>query len=171
MPSLDFVVAGGEFDGPLRQAIHSLKYRGQRAGAPALASLLVPMLAVTLAPDHLLVPVPLHPRRQRSRGYNQSALLARALAARRREAVSEHAMRRVKLTIPQVDLRAEERAHNMEGAFAADPAHCARRTVVLIDDVCTTGATLRAAAQAARDAGAGRVYAAVLAAAQPGRDR
>jgi ComF family protein len=165
------VIAAGEFDGPLRQAIHSLKYRGQRAGAPALAALLAPPLAAALGSDHLLVPVPLHPRRQRSRGYNQSTLLAHALATGGRAAMADGAMRRIRMTARQVDLRAEERARNMDGAFAADPAHCARRTIALIDDVCTTGATLRAAAQAALNAGADRVYAAVLAAAQPGRDR
>lgn len=165
-PALSFVVAAGEFDGPLRQAIRALKYQGQRAGAPALAGLLAPHLAGILEPDHLLVPVPLHPRRLRQRGYNQSALLARALTSDRAAPPDERALRRIRQTTPQVELRGEQRARNMAGAFTGDSSRCGGRTIVLVDDVCTTGATLRAAAGAATAAGARRVYAAVLAATQ-----
>lgn len=169
-PSPAFVLAAGEFDGPLRKAIHRFKYQGMRAGAPALGALLAARALPMLPAGALLAPVALHPRRERERGYNQSALLARELARVGGLDLEERALRRIRRTRPQVELTAAERARNMSGAFAAEPV-CAGRMVVLIDDVCTTGATLRAAARAARDAGASRVYAAVLAAAAAGDRR
>jgi ComF family protein len=157
------VVAAAEYAGPLREAIHRFKYQGQTAGAPALAALLEPRLRLVLTPGALLAPVALHARRERERGYNQAALLAGELARALGAELDAHALRRIRATRPQYTLTARERAGNLQGAFQAGPA-CAGRTIVLIDDICTTGATLRAAAGAARDAGAAQVYAAVLAA-------
>src|SRR6185437_2397709 len=78
--ALDFVIAGGAFEGPLRTAVHALKYHGQRAGAPALAALLAPRVREIMQGEDRIVPIPLHRRRLAARGYNQSALIARALA-------------------------------------------------------------------------------------------
>jgi len=156
------VIAAGVFAGPLREAVHRLKYSGQTAGAPALAELLRPRLTLGVG-DWLLVPVALHPARLRERGYNQSAVLARALASDRPEHLAEGALRRVRRTDAQARLSQSERARNVDGAFRADSRICAGREILLIDDVCTTGATLRAAAEALRDAGATTVSAAVLA--------
>jgi ComF family protein len=170
-PAPAFVIAGGTFEGPLRSAVHSLKYQGQRAGAPALAALLAPRVREILKPDDRIVPIPLHRRREAARGYNQSALIARALA---QHLGADHAlepMMRVRDTPAQVGLNREERRRNVRDAFSADPALCRGRSVMLVDDVCTTGATLSAAAEAALSAGAQRVYAVVLARALPGRDR
>jgi ComF family protein len=165
------VIAGGTFEGPLRAAVHALKYQGQRAGAPALAALVAPRVREVFRPDDRIVPIPLHRRRESARGYNQSALVARALA---RHLDAERALEpviRVRDTPPQVGLDREARRRNVKDAFAADPILCRGRSVMLVDDVCTTGATLGAAAEAALKAGARRVYAVVLGRALPGRDR
>jgi predicted amidophosphoribosyltransferase len=81
----------------------------------------------------------------------------------------ERALKRIKLTTPQVGLTAAKRVMNLSGAFEADPDACAGRDLLLIDDVCTTGATLQAAARALRHAGARNVHAAVLAIAVSGQ--
>ena len=171
-PAPAFVVTAGTYGGALRRAVLSFKYKGQRAGAPALAALMAPQLGNIIKPDHLIVPMALHPRRQRERGYNQSVLLARALARHYDMETGERALRRTRYTERQVSLtNRAARRRNVQGAFAADPAICAGRTVMLVDDVCTTGATLSAAARALQAAGARQVYAAVLARATPGQDR
>lgn len=167
-PALLYVRAAGEYTGPLRHAIHRFKYGGQRAAARDLAALLASGVHELAGSDAVVVPVPLHPQREHQRGYNQSALLARAVAGALPIMVDEHAICRVKATPAQVGLRAADRAHNLRGAFVAITPACAGKDIVLIDDVCTTGATLRAAAQALRAAGARRVRAAVLALAVPG---
>ncbi|MDB5074309.1 MAG: putative phosphoribosyltransferase [Chloroflexi bacterium] len=169
-PSLRYVAAVGEYTGPLRHAIHRFKYAGQRAAYRDLAALLYPIVSTLIAGDKLIMPVPLHPKRHRQRGYNQSLLLARVVAEDHRDMFHEHALKRVKRTTPQVGLSASERQRNLDGAFQADPAVCIGRDVVLIDDVCTTGATLRSAAHALHSAGARNVYGAVLAMALPGND-
>jgi ComF family protein len=106
--------------------------------------------------------VPLHCERLAERGYNQAELLARALSQRIHVAVRTDLIRRARHTRAQVGLNAQERAANVQDAFLADPA-CAGMTLLLIDDVYTTGATLTACAIAARDAGAHRVCGLTLA--------
>ena len=168
--ALIYVRAGGTYDNPLRLAIHRYKYGGRKAAAADLAAVLDRAIGPLAALNPILVPIPLHPRRQRQRGYNQAALLARAVGAGHGLVVAESALRRVRATAPQVGMNAEQRARNIQGAFSADPGACTIKNVVLVDDVCTTGATLRAAADAMRNAGARHVYAAVLALATPDRD-
>lgn len=162
-PCLRYVIAAGEFSGTLRDAIHRFKYGGQSAGAGALADLLIPHLSGILTGNQCIVPMPLHPRRERQRGYNQAALLGYAIARAYDCEIADHALRRTRQTVSQVNLPLAARARNMDGAFAGDPARCHGRHLLLVDDVCTTGATLRAAAGAAYQAGAQTVSAAVLA--------
>jgi ComF family protein len=113
----------------------------------------------------VLVPVSMHPRRQRERGYNQSALLARELSKLWTIALEVDALRRVRDTPQQALLSAEERRHNVKDAFVVKQAGVFMgKTILLIDDVVTTGSTINACAEALKSAGASRVC--VLAAAR-----
>jgi ComF family protein len=146
----------GPFEGSLRTLIHELKYRGRRRVAARLAELIVtlPDAAPVLARGAVLVPVPLHPRRQRERGFNQAELLAREIG-RRTGLQSLRALARRRQTPPQTGLSAARRRANVAGAFAVtNRAAVGGRAVVIVDDVYTTGATLLACARALRGAGA-----------------
>jgi ComF family protein len=117
----------------------------------------------------VVVPVPLHAMRLADRGFNQSALLARRLARHVRAPLQALAVARVRDTPRQVGLDRVERLANVAGAFVvAKPAAVKGRDVILVDDVCTTGATLRAVSRALRDAGAASVAGAVVARAASG---
>ena len=154
--------------------MHRLKYRGRPAGARVLADLLLPLAAGMAGagaragappgggPPLLVLPVPLFPARERERGYNQAALLARPLAARLGLACRTDLLRRRRETAPQVGLSREQRRQNVRGAFVAGP-EVAGRTVLLVDDVTTTGSTLGSAAGACLAAGASGVRAVTLA--------
>jgi len=117
-----------------------------------------------------LVPVPLHPERLRRRGYNQSALLAERVAMLTGIPVCSQ-LRRIRPTLPQVGLGAEDRARNVEGAFVADQAGLVGLRLILIDDVLTTGSTLTACAGALLAAGAASVGALTLGRGMPERER
>jgi ComF family protein len=159
------------YEGVVRQAIRQLKYHQQRRLAEPLGDLLADVCA-TLAPQiDLIVPVPLHPSRQRQRGYNQAELLARQCAARLGLPVRPNVLHRIRATPPQVGLGAAARVANVAGAFAASaaaPAALAGRRLLLVDDVCTSGATLTSAADALLAAGAVSVWG--LAVARPALD-
>jgi ComF family protein len=147
----------------LQEAIHQLKYANLSAVARPLGETLADFWQGNPLPADLLVPVPLHPRRERERGYNQASLLAKALGEAIGLPVLEHAMVRVRETRPQVGLNSEERRENVRGAFHCESTHLAGRHVALIDDVCTTGATLEACSLALRQAGAASIWALTLA--------
>ncbi len=113
---------------------------------------------VLLDGSDVLVPVPLHPRRLRERGYNQAALLARELGRRTGRPHGERVLVRRKDTAPQAGLSAAARRRNVAGAFAVrQKGFIAGRVVTLVDDVLTTGATAYACARALREAGAREV--------------
>lgn len=150
----------GPYEGSLRALVHELKYRGRRRVAERLAELLLarPDAARLLTPGAVLLPVPLHPRRLRERGFNQAELLARALARRTGLETRPCALVRRKDTRSQTGLSATARRRNVTGAFAVRRrAQVDGCCVVLVDDVATTGATVRACAAALRAAGAAEV--------------
>ncbi len=161
------------FMGPVRDAIHRLKYKGERASAGPLAGLMasylesrspfVSLLSPSPMAVDVLVPTPLHPLRLRSRGYNQSALLAREIGKRLNLPVREDLLVRVTNARPQVDTQsAEERRNNVADNFRCQ-ADATGLSALLIDDVATTGSTLSECALALRQAGASRVHALTLA--------
>ncbi len=153
------VAAVARYRGGARELVRALKFRDERRLAPAMGALMAerwPASGMKAQVD-LVVPVPLHPGRLRFRGFNQSALLAEAIAERLGLELCAGSLKRVKATRPQAFLRRAERLRTMEGAFAAGDA-LRGRTVLLVDDVLTTGSTMSAAAKACRDAGAKKVY-------------
>jgi ComF family protein len=171
--SLRLTRAAGLHTAPLREAIHAFKYEAQTALAPLLARYLVAVYAEppwsTLATGSALpqaitavVPVPLHKERLAERGYNQSELLAAHFCRVVGLPLQPAWLARVRETRQQVGLAPGERQSNVAGAFAAS-GDVAGQSLLLIDDVYTTGATLRACAQAARAAGAHAVYGLTLA--------
>ena len=162
-PGFDGLRAPYLMEGHLREAIHALKYRGIRAAAPQLAELLADFVKSHSIPGDELVPVSLHPRRLRERGYNQSELLARELSKRTGLPVTAGALIRARDSGPQVQtISRERRRENVSGSFQCQGDMTGRR-VILVDDVATTGSTLSACASALKAAGAASVWALVLA--------
>jgi ComF family protein len=157
------VRAFGRYDGRLREAIHALKYGKHLALADPLGTALAHVVSgdPVLRTADVLVPVPLHPGRWSERGFNQAEELGR-VAARRTGIPFRRLVVRMRPTVPQTELDEEERRRNVRGAFAVSGTAAGLR-VLLVDDVVTTGSTLRECARALRRAGARDVYAAVVA--------
>ncbi|HVF85840.1 MAG TPA: ComF family protein [Abditibacteriaceae bacterium] len=157
------------FEGAIRRAVHHFKYEGKTALSAPLAALMNSFLRqsstrfVDIEALTHIVAVPLHGRRKRGRGYNQSELLARQLG--RLTGVSfDSILVRTRPTTPQVELSIRERAINVQGAFRLKPnANIEGATILLIDDVYTTGATLRECARVLQNGGATHVYGLTLA--------
>jgi ComF family protein len=164
-PKLRGIVAVGSYAGPLRQAIHHLKYQGRTSLAQDLSALLSDFLLEADIPQcAAVVPVPLHSKREAARGFNQSTLLAHAVGANLYIPVSKDELTRTIDTPPQVGLSRAQRLRNVAGAFATNPGAFSSGGVLLIDDVATTGATLvTCAKQLTQEGGAPWVWGAVLA--------
>jgi ComF family protein len=141
---------------PTAAAVQALKYRGRRRIVDALGALLAERYPFDASA--VLVPVPLHPKRLRARGFNQAVLLAHALGRRRGLVVAPRLLVRRRSTDAQTGLGAAERRANLHDAFAVRASfRVPDRPLVLIDDVLTTGATADACARALRAAGAASV--------------
>lgn len=146
------------YDGVARKAIHGLKYRHRRTLARPLATLLAVELRRRPLQLHLLTPVPLHPRRLAERGYNQSELLARELGEQLGIPVA-NCLERRKETLAQAGLKATARWTNVQGAFGCvDGLALHGQRVGVVDDVCTTGATMEECARALGEAGCSIVW-------------
>jgi ComF family protein len=166
---IDLASAIGDYDGPLRDVIHALKYGRRPSIAIRLGRLMRTHGVAVLTGADVVIPVPLHWTRRSRRGFNQAALLAAQLGL-----PVEHRLRRIRRTVTQVTLPADTRHDNVAGAFALRwrDAHVRRsgwrataisgiagRIIVLVDDVSTTGATLEACALVLKAAGAKEVRA------------
>jgi ComF family protein len=153
------------FTGPVRAALHALKYRGERRLAGPLGAAVAERWRATGRGGDALVHVPVHPDRMRERGFDQAQDLARA-AARRLGLPAVGALERVASTRAMHALGREARASNVGGAFRVRPRarpEVAGRWMVLVDDVMTTGATLSGCAAALLEAGAVAVSAVTVA--------
>jgi len=139
--------------------VHDFKYRNLRVLALLLAQFLKAFLCVNELPAEVLIPVPLHPHRLRERGYNQSALIPRELGTLVNLPVLEHSLVRLKDTPAQArTANVKVRRDNVSGAFTCLDRKLKDKQVLLIDDVCTTGATLDSSANALRKVGVASIW-------------
>ena len=160
-PAYDRARAAAHFGGFLRELLHRFKYQKGVYLCEDLADLLEGTVRAHFdaAAVDVVVPVPLHPLRLRARSYNQAALLAESLGRRLGRRVDTVSLQRVRFTGTQTRLHRAARRENMKGAFSvARPAWLRHRTVLLVDDVMTTGATFDACARALKKAGVWRVW-------------
>lgn len=156
--ALTLAVAAHEHAGPLRRALAQLKYEGVSRLAPLLARECLPALRrlLAVAGPATLVPVPVHRERQRARGYNQAALIARELSRAARLPYADLLVR-TRPTTKQHRLDRAARLHNLRDAFMVRPGPLPW-TVIVVDDIVTTNATLEACASVLTDAGCTMVY-------------
>jgi ComF family protein len=169
--SLERIWSVAVYDGVLRELIHQFKYKEKKYLANPLGKLLVDFVEEYLEEERFdyIVPIPLEKARQKKRGYNQAELLARVLGEEVNKPILTNLVKRRKKTKPQFGLKKEERFENLSGAFEIsesvkeDVATIAGKTVLLLDDLATTGATLDECARALKRAGVSEVYALVLA--------
>jgi ComF family protein len=148
------------YEGACRDLIHAFKYRNKTHLRRPLALMAIERLTEFVqqcSPD-LIMPVPLHRKRLRSRGFNQAILLGELFSDHWKIPVDRHNLRRVRWTEPQVNLPASDRRENVKGAFAVHaPDQIQGRRVLLVDDVLTTGSTVEECARMLKDAGAKEV--------------
>ena len=166
-PGLSGLHAVGCFVGPLRSCIHALKYEGNTRLAEPLGAVLVQAYIRWSLQADAIIPVPLHYEREQERGYNHAQLLAEVCAAHLHVPLGSDIIVRHRATAAQVGLNGQERQQNVMGAFECTQAfksgQLQGRTLLLLDDVCTTGATLGACARPLFAAGAREVWGLVLA--------
>jgi len=160
--------AGLIYEGVAREAIHLYKYRHVRALKDRLGEYAADGAARWFPDAEIACAVPLHKKRFRERGFNQSLFLAKSASDALRIPLSVDGLVRTRYTRPQVDLGPSERAANVKGAFAVVSGEFEGRAVLLVDDVFTTGATVSECARVLNKAGAAKVY--VLTVARVGRE-
>lgn len=162
-PPYDAMRSLARYEGVIREFIHALKYDGNQSLGETFTNPLAEIVRERKWFPELVIPVPLSPARRIERGYNQSALLARPVALRLGVRFAPYGLRRIRNTQSQVELTAAERLVNVKGAFEAVPDIVGGKRVLLVDDVTTTGSTLRECAGALRDGGATAVFCLTLA--------
>ncbi len=162
-PHFDQALAAGLFEGPLREAIHVYKYRPLRSLGKHLAYWMAKQVRMTVPLD-VAIPVPLHKKRLRLRGFNQALMLAHGVSERFAIPLNYDNLVRTRYTRPQVELSGRDRVENVRGAFKLiRPSEVCEKRILLIDDVFTTGATMNECAKVLKDAGAESVTVLTLA--------
>jgi len=161
---IDGVRSPLKFEGVVREAIHQFKYKNLRTLAKPLAEILQEYLTRYPLPVQILVPVPLHAKRLKERGYNQSELLAHEIGKLIPIPVIADCLVRTKYLLPQARTASvEERRQNVKGAFSLQDSRLSGKQVLLIDDVATSGSTLESCASVIKYSGAASVWGLVLA--------
>lgn len=154
-------------DKPLRSLIHALKYNRVKDAGKELADLLLNYLQyfrIVLPNRAILIPIPLYPSKERTRGFNQTRLIAERLSVALGLPLAADLLKKTKDTRAQAELERERRLKNVAGVFEVSrPELLEKKTVILVDDVKTTGATLEEAAKALKKAGASRIWAITIA--------
>jgi ComF family protein len=157
-PAFTYARSATSYGDVAREAVHALKFGKQRALAAPLGDLVAALGTPDPPGAVIVIPVPLHPRRERERGFNQSRLLADRVARAWKVPARADVLARTSDTRPQAELSAEARRANVKGAFALRrPAAVRDRHVVLVDDILTTGSTASACARCLLDGGAASV--------------
>jgi len=166
--SLEGLIAVAYFQDPLKEAIHALKYDGVRELSKPLSELLIKHLKderLQFIKGSILIPMPLHKKRELQRGFNQAVLLAEEIGKKLNLKILENVLVKAKNTAPQMELKKEERRKNIKGAFAfvGDKKTVKGKIILLVDDVATTGSTLTECAKVLKRAGAKAIWGLVLA--------
>jgi ComF family protein len=146
------------FDSPVQDGLHTLKYRGNRAIGDPLAMQIADYLRYLNWNIDLVIPVPLGRKRMQERGYNQVAVVAQPLAYEVELAYAPHALWKARETRSQVGLNISQRQENVQNVYQCDPKVVNRKSILLMDDVATTGATVSSCTDVLLRAGADRVY-------------
>jgi competence protein ComFC len=157
-PAFTALRSWAEYRGPVRRALHGLKYRQNLALGDSLSIHLIHLYNQLNWSVDMIIPVPLSPKRKRSRGYNQAALLARPLSLATGIPYRGSVLIRLRETVSQVGLSEIDRSQNVRGAFSACSDQIRGKTILVVDDITTTGATIQNCALALIDAGADKVY-------------
>jgi ComF family protein len=165
-PFFQAAYAPYRYEGSILEAVHRLKYGQKTFIAHALGPLLAEFVKTRfpLPEPFLTMPVPLHPKRLRERGFNQSLLLARQVSDRLNGELDFLSLVRPKYTIPQTTLSKKERQKNVKNAFhLKTPDAVSKKNILLVDDVATTGNTLNECARVLKSGGAEAVFCVTLA--------
>jgi len=161
---LDGLFVASHYSGPVKKAIHLLKYRYVSDLVMELTGLLFVNLPLFLRQFDFIVPVPLHPKREKDRGFNQSFLIGLSLGKKLALPVRRDLLFRCKNTKPQFGLKVEARKINVKNVFQLKSyAFVRNKKICLVDDVATTLSTLNECAKVLKKSGAASVYAVVLA--------
>lgn len=157
-PPFTYLRSYAEYKGPLREALHSLKFKSNLALADTFAAYLIPMVHDLGWEFDVVLPVPMSRVKKRSRGYNQAAQIAHPIAMAFHSDFSDNLITRQFETKSQIGLGREERFKNIHNAFQGNSAKLIGKKVLLVDDITTTGATITSCAKALKESGCERIY-------------
>lgn len=147
-----------EFEGPLREALHNLKYHSDLAMGNVFAPFLIHIILSCQWDFDFIIPMPISKQHYSSRGFNQSVIISRPIALALNKPMVNNAVERIKETKSQVNLDRDERFKNLQSAFLGNSAKLLNKKVLLVDDISTTGATMISCSQSLKDAGCSQVY-------------